>query len=990
LNRVKRVLLVEDNAGDARLFAEMMRDLGGETEVDFADTLTAAILAVRDGEFDVVLLDLGLPESVGLDTYTRFRAAAPDAAVVVLTGNTDLQLAVSAVDAGAQDFLVKGQVEAELLGRALTYAVSRKASEIELRTQAKVLEEAQQVAHLGSWRVDARTQEVTLSRELLRIFGLDPETEFENVPEPVRRLLYPEPVEAVSADRGSMHSVEGIPPEEYPIERSDGQVRWVARRANWELDAAGAPLALIGTMQDITERVESQEAIRRSEGLNRLLVDGLREHAVLMLSSDGDIAGWNAGAERLFGYTAHQAQGLRLPDLAFDEVGAEALVAGVVQAADEGRASTATLLRRGPVESFWGELWISCLEDQAGSASGLTVVVRDETESKSAADREAVRSAVRETLTASGTLESAWPKVLRDICFGMGWEIGEAWAFDEEDEVLHFQSLWSADRESTQGLEATNSRHVYRRSELPLWQAMRGIEPVVGADLTAVAEGVRLFGLKRADVDSVTIVPVSDGGRLFGVMLLFGRDDSANASQTAHALADIAGRIAQFAARERLKDQVKAVGFYDGLTGLPNRALFIERLAAALIRRPLRGEPGVLVVIAEVDQLDPVNDTYGHFVGDRLLLSVAERLGATLGAGDTVAHLSGGVFGVLVQDVKSAAQEEVALDALVSALVSPIELDGATVYATVSTGSARGGPSDAAEELMRCAAIALHQAKSGGRGGRVLFDHGMRDVVERALSTEGELRRALATDQFIVYYQPIIDVATRRITGAEALVRWMHPSRGLVPPIEFIPTAEATGLIGAIGEFVLRTACLECARWSVPDSVPFSVAVNLSANQFSEGDLAQFVLVAIHEASLAPSRLTLEITESVLMGDAEKTVRVLDRLHDIGVGVSVDDFGTGYSSLSYLKRFAIDSVKVDRSFVQGLPEDSEDTAIVTAVQQMARALGLRVIAEGVETRAQFDFLAKLDCEEAQGFLFSRPVPAEEFRALLRQWEFPSA
>jgi two-component system, NarL family, sensor histidine kinase UhpB len=310
LKRVERVLLVEDNAGDARLFAEMMRDLGGDIDVEFADTLTAATTAVLTGGYDVVLLDLGLPESVGLDTYMRFRAAAPDAAVVVLTGNTDLELAVSAVDAGAQDFLVKGQVEAELLGRAMTYAVSRKASEIELRAQARMLEEAQQVAHLGSWRLDPRTREVTLSQEFLRIFGLAPDTQFEAAPELVRRLIHPGHREVGDSDWSEMLGVEEIPAGEYPVERPDGQIRWVSRRASWEFDETGTQTALIGIMQDITERVESQEAIQRSESLNRLLIDGLREHAVLMLSPDGYFAGWNAGAERLFGYTAQQAQGL--------------------------------------------------------------------------------------------------------------------------------------------------------------------------------------------------------------------------------------------------------------------------------------------------------------------------------------------------------------------------------------------------------------------------------------------------------------------------------------------------------------------------------------------------------------------------------------------------------------------------------------------------------------------------------------------------------
>jgi len=989
VDRVRSVLLIEDNPGDSRLLAEMLRDLGGEAVLTIAETLTDGIEALRTGSHDVVLLDLGLPESIGLETYRRLKSAAPEVAVVVLTGNTDIQLAVSAVDEGAQDFLVKGSFDEQLLGRAMAYAVSRQKSEAELRRQATRLEEAQRTARMGSWRVDARTSEVDLSKEILRIAGFSDSAPIDDFERVLRESAHPDDRPLIEAAWATAQAGEDPTPIEYRLVRPGGEVRWVYSNAKWERDENGTPIALAGIMHDITERVAAQEAVHRSEAMNRLLIEGLREFAVLLISADGAIGTWNAGAERLFNRTAQDATDLALPQLASDEAGEEALWNVVRVAGRDGSASTSGELRRGDGTAFWAEVWVSALEGSDHDAGNLTVVIRDQTETKRASDREAVRLALTETIARADSLDAAWPDILRDISFGLGYEFGETWVLDEHDDVLRFAGSWSAERARLEGLDSTNSRAVYRHSELPLWQVLRAGTPVVDQDLDTVAEGVRLYGLRRTGADRVSIVPIVDSGRMHGALLLYASAPDPYPDQTVSALAELGGLTAQFAARERLKDQIVTSGLYDPVTGLPNRTLFVERVAQALLRKPLRGEPALVLVKAEVDQYDAVSDTYGQAVGDRLVLSVAERLSATLGTGDMVARLSGGVFGILINDVKSAAQESAILDRLTGTLVAPIELDGATVYATVSTGSARGGPSDTADEVLRCSAIALHQARSGGRGGRVVFDQGMREVVERALSTEGELRRALDAEQFVVYYQPILDVRSRRLIGAEALVRWMHPTRGMVPPNDFIPTAEATGLVGAIGEYVLGAACVECARWAESSETPLSVAVNLSANQLVDGDLAQSVLAALQDAHLAPGLLTLEITESVIMSDAEKAVRVLDRLRDVGVSVSVDDFGTGYSSLSYLKRLAIDSVKIDRSFVRGLPADTEDAAIVTAVQNMAHALGLRVIAEGVETSEQFDFLAEQECDEVQGFLFARPMPALEFREYMGSWSFPS-
>ncbi len=989
MNRVHRVLLIEDNPGDSRLLAEMLRDLGGNITLVAEDTLTAGIEAVGHGDYDVVLLDLGLPESVGLDTYRRFEAAASEVAVVVLTGNTDIQLAVSAVDEGAQDFLVKGQFDEQLLGRAMAYAVSRKQAELDLRQQTAGLEEAQRLAHMGSWRVDAQMTVVDCSREIYLITGIPADTPLDAVGQVLRERVHPDDIALLEATWAAAQTGEDLEPSEYRLVRPDGEIRWVYRSAAWERDEQGAPISLKGILQDITERVMAREAVSRSEAVNRLLIEGLREFAVLLISAEGVIGNWNAGAERIFGRSAKEASDLLFPQLAFDEAGEDELQDLIRQAAREGRASMSGQLRRGASASFWAEVWMSALEGSDHSAGDLAVLVRDETESKRQSDKEAVRLALTETIAQAQSLDAAWSEILRDVCFGLNYQLGEAWVLDEQDDVLRFAGLWSPDLGSLDGLESTNARCVYRQSEPPLWHLLRGAAPAIDQELDSVAGGVRLFELRRAGARTVSVVPIADSGRVFGALLLYSSSPDADPEETATMLTELSGLTAQFAARERLKSQVESVGLYDPVTGLPNRKLFAERVSQALIRKPLRGEPAVLVVKAEVDQYDPVSDTYGMVVGDRLLLSVAERMGAALGTGDMVARLAGGVFGVLVNDVKSAAQENAILDRLVGTLVAPIELGGVNVYATLCSGSARGGPTDCAEEVMRSAAIALHQARLSGRGGRVVFDQGMRDVIERALSTESELRKALDTDQFVVYYQPILDVRSRRIIGAEALVRWMHPTRGLVSPGEFIPTAEATGLIGAIGARVLRVACKECAQWEAVIGSRLGVAVNLSANQLVEGDLAQFVLTALQDSSLAPGLLTLEITESVIMSDAEKAVRVLDRLRDVGVCVSIDDFGTGYSSLSYLKRLAIDSVKVDRSFVSGLPEDSEDCAIVVAVQNMAHALGLRVIAEGVETFGQFEFLAAHECDEAQGFLFARPMPAEEFREFVGSWSFPS-
>ena len=985
MEHVRKVLLVEDNPGDARLVTELISDIGRDIELDIAETLTSAIESLVGTHYDTVLLDLGLPESTGLDTYQRLRDAAPDVATIILTGNTDPRLALHVVRAGAQDFLLKGRVDAELLDRAMTYAASRQQAELELRRQTESLAEAQAVAHLGSWRMNIETGDIACSEETARILGLPPSPVGHTLREAAVSMAHPDDRERVRAAWSAVAAGD-TEPMEYRITRDDGEVRWVYWRARLERDEHGNPVGAVGILQDVTERLEAQASILRGEEFNRALIEGLRQHALLLLTDEGLLNGWNVGAERLFELREEETTGLRIADLAVEHAGVTALEDAILEAVRLGRSSTACLLRRGPDQEFWGDVSMSRVE-RAESGRGIAVIVHDATESKLAADRDAVRAAVGTALADTDSLESAWQGVLRDICFGLGWEIGEAWELDERDEDLHFTSIWAADHGLVHTLETYDSQYRFQSSEAGPFAAMRARSPLISRELTSVAHGARLFELRQLGVEKITIVPVVDGQRNHAVMLFYSSRPAIDEASTLPLLEDIGVQIAQFATRERLKQQIAAAGLFDSLTGLPSSTLFTERLAQALSRRPLRADPSALVVLAEVDQFDSVSDNYGRPIAERVVFSVAERIRSSFGEGDTVASFSGGVLAILVNDVRAGAQESEVLDRMSTTLIAPIELDGATVHATVSTGSTLGGPSDTAEETIRRALIALHRARALGRGARVLFDQGMLDSAERALGTEEELRRAIDHGEFEVFYQPVIRISSRQIVGAEALIRWHHPTRGLVMPDQFIPEAEETGLIGAIGEFVLKTACEECARWQPMGDTPMGVSVNLSPSQFTAEDLAQAVLSALHAGRLSPSLLTVEITESVLMSDASNALHVLERLREVGVGVSMDDFGTGYSSLNYLKRLPIDTLKIDRSFVSGIPDDMNDVAIVAAVLSMAQALGLTVVAEGVEHDEQLQLLGAHECEFAQGYLFSKAVPAAEFLRMLQEWEY---
>lgn len=431
------------------------------------------------------------------------------------------------------------------------------------------------------------------------------------------------------------------------------------------------------------------------------------------------------------------------------------------------------------------------------------------------------------------------------------------------------------------------------------------------------------------------------------------------------------------------QDRVQRLAHFDPLTDLPNRALLAERARQHISNEQAKG--GTLAMLfLDLDHFKNVNDSLGHRIGDILLVAVARRLQSLLSPQDTVSRLGGDEFLLLLPSASAAHAAEVATR-LLAAVAQPFQIDPYELTTTLSVGIAMyPADGDSFDTLYQRADAAMYRAKQSGRNRYGFFTADLEARTARALQIENALRRALERSQFELHYQPQVSLITRQVVGAEALLRWRHPEMGMVSPAEFIPVAESSGMIVAIGEWVLHTAVNDAKRWLDMQLPLRAISVNLSAVQFRHPQLPEMVTRCLQQAGLPARRLELELTEGAAVDDPAAALAMMDQLHDRGVRLSMDDFGTGYSSLSYLKRFQIYKLKIDQSFVRDLDDDANDRAIVSAIIRMAQALGMQTTAEGVETDGQLEFLREQGCDEGQGYLFSRPLPADAFEAYLRE------
>ncbi len=503
-------------------------------------------------------------------------------------------------------------------------------------------------------------------------------------------------------------------------------------------------------------------------------------------------------------------------------------------------------------------------------------------------------------------------------------------------------------------------------------------------------EGVRAFfsqAVKRGEITPAVCWRVrhSDGGWRYLETICHNLEDDPNVAGILLTSRDIGER-------KELEDRLLHRAFHDALTGLPNRALFSDRVEHALARHVREGGR-VAVLFIDLDDFKTVNDSLGHAAGDQLLVEVAARLRKCLRGADTPARLGGDEFAILLEELEDPREAAGVAQRLIEGLRPPFELEGRKTFVYASIGIAMSQAGDLrSEELLRNADLAMYIAKRRGKGRYEYFEPAMHLAALERLDLKAELEQALERRQFVIHYQPFVDLATRRITAVEALVRWQHPERGIVPPLDFIPLAEETGLIVRIGGWVLREACRQARQWQQlhPSDPPLAVGVNLSGRQLQDDEIVDDVREALGETGLPATSLILEITETVLLHDAEAANETLKALKRLGVRLAIDDFGTGYSSLSYLDSFPMDIVKIAKPFIDGIALGSDGSAVAAAMIALGGTLGLQTVAEGIEHAAQLAELRALSCDQGQGFYLARPLPPEELEGLLSAGPLPAA
>jgi diguanylate cyclase (GGDEF)-like protein/PAS domain S-box-containing protein len=693
--------------------------------------------------------------------------------------------------------------------------------------------------------------------------------------------------------------------------------------------------------RDISRRRLAEKALRDSEEQYRTLIDEVQDYAIFRLDPRGRVVTWNAGAERIKGYSANEIIGHDFfcfyTESDIERGWPEELLR---LAAANGRYEEQGLRVRKNGHKYLASVTLTALHDASGTLRGFSDITRDLNESK-------------ESAKYLGLLEAA-PDAM--VVVNHSGEIV----------LLNLQA---------------EKQFGYRRDEL-VGQKVTSIIPH-GFEERLIANGLRSAEdvLARQFDTGVELTGRRKNGSEFPAELMLSQLESAEGMVTA-AIRDVSARK-EIEAHRIFAAQMAYSAQHDILTGLPNRLLLSDRIGQAIVLSQRHGTR-VAVLFLDLDGFKYVNDSLGHSIGDKLLQSVAKCLGNCVRASDTVSRLGGDEFVVLLSEVQQA--EDVAISArrILAAVAADHFIDRHNLHITTSIGMSVY-PDDGAdaETLIKNADTAMYQAKENGRQGYQFFEPEMNvRAVERQFIEEA-LRRALEQHEFALQYQPKINLKTGEITGAEALIRWTHPTRGLISPAQFIPVAEECGLILPIGAWVLREACKQAQAWADAGLRAIGIAVNISALEFRDEGFLERVSAIISETGIDPRYLELELCESVLMKHVESTATILQSLRESGVKVAVDDFGTGYSSLSYLTKFPVDALKIDQSFVRQISTGGDDTTIVKAVISMARSLKLRVIAEGVETREEVALLRAYQCDEAQGYYFSPPVLPQQFAELLR-------
>jgi diguanylate cyclase (GGDEF)-like protein len=668
---------------------------------------------------------------------------------------------------------------------------------------------------------------------------------------------------------------------------------------------------------------------------------------------------------------------------------------GAVPVGDNWEAHKAALEARQPFADFVYRRVDSQGDTRYISASGQPVfdakkrfkgyrgIGEDITASMRAEQLLRLEHVVARSLSEADSASEALKAVIRAICETQSWECGRYFGWDDKAALLAFSEFWHVPETALEIFIEKSRVLTYAPGAGLVGQAFQSGQPLWVTDL-ATDPRAKAGIARDAGMHGAFLFPVVSEGKPIGVLVFHSREVREPEDRLLQAVRVIGGQIGQFVQRKWAEERVQHMATHDALTSLPNRMMFGQLLNHE-IQVAQRYRRSFAVMFIDLDRFKIVNDTLGHEAGDKLLQEVSTRFKDCLRASDVVSRLGGDEFVVLLQEVTNAEQVAIAARKLLSAAMKPIVVLGQECRVTASIGICMY-PADAQDEqsLMKNADIAMYLAKEQGKNNFQFFSEDIRANSLERLTLETSLRHALERYEFSLHYQAKLDLRTQEITGVEALLRWRHPDLGLVAPSRFIPVAEETGLIVPIGRWVLKAACAQNIAWQREGLPPVCVAVNLSARQFADEGLTADILAALKESGMKPDLLELELTEAMVMQSHERAGKVLAAIKELGVRISLADFGIGYSQLAQIKRYPIDTLKVDRSFIRDLEGNVEDRAITEAIIAMGKTLSLTVVAEGVETEEQQAFLTDHACDAMQGFYFSKPIGGDQFASFLRQ------
>jgi len=704
--------------------------------------------------------------------------------------------------------------------------------------------------------------------------------------------------------------------------------------------------------------------------------------AVVLEDPLGRVRCWNPEAERLFGWKSAEILGTTLPfGPDADRIKTERRLQRVLDGALVREPDLECIRQDGT--RFGASVHALPLIDRDGRVFGVLSMYADTSERKRAEHHMILQAIVMRALSEADSPVGAVNRVIQAFCGLSGWVCGVHWVLDPADGSLHSPTAWHVpgDPALERFVAQLGAQRIgAQETHLPVRKALAKATWI--RDLSEENEQRAGDAARAAALRAEFVFPVSVDGEVLGAIELFAREPREPDPDMLRMAVQLGTLVGQYIARRETERRLQFVVSHDPLTGLPNRTIFSQRLGQALAQAA-RYDHKVALLFVDLDRFKIVNDTMGHEAGDRLLREVADRLRESLREGDTVGRHGGDEFVVLIEHYESAVQVAGVAQKIIDQTALPYYFDGHEFHISASIGIATY-PNDGQDgaTLLKHADIAMYRAKEAGKNQYQFYSPHMNRLSAERLELETALRHALERGEFTLLYQPMFDMEGRNVVGVEGLLRWRRPGVGMVPPAEFMGLAEETGLAVHIGEWVLRTACAQARVWADRGLSPVRVAVNISPRHFAHGNLVGCVEDVLRATRLDAGALEIEITEAMVLQNVERAGRVLRQLKDLGVTIAVDDFGTGYSSLGYLTRFPLDSVKVDQSFIAAIPHASDGVAVARAVIAMAHSLGMKAVAEGVETDEQARFLRIQGCDQMQGFLFSAALAPEQAMELL--------